>query len=73
MAITAREWAILDVLARNGGRVVARFELLESAWGESTDSASSSLEVLIARLRRKLGSDLIRTIRGEGYALGLEK
>ena len=47
----------------------SRFELLEGVWGEASESASGSLEVLIARLRKKLGADLIRTLRGEGYAL----
>lgn len=73
MAVTAREWAILEVLARRAGRLVPRSELLEGVWGEATDSASGSLEVLVARLRRKLGDDVIRTVRGEGYALGEER
>lgn len=73
MAVTAREWAILEVLARRDGRLVPRDELLESVWGQSSEAASSSLEVLVARLRRKLGSTVIRTVRGEGYALGSER
>lgn len=73
MAVTAREWAILEVLARRAGRLVPRSELLEGVWGEATASASGSLEVLVARLRRKLGDDVIRTVRGEGYALGDER
>lgn len=72
VAITAREWAILELLARRAGRVVARYDLLESVWGERSDTATSSMEVLIGRLRRKLGSDVIRTLRGEGYALAEE-
>lgn len=71
--VTAREWAILEVLGRRAGRLVPRDELLEGVWGEATESASGSLEVLIARLRRKLGSEVIRTVRGEGYALGDER
>lgn len=71
--VTAREWAILEVLARRNGRLVARADLLEGVWGEATDSAAGSLEVLVARLRRKLGSEVIRTVRGEGYALGDER
>lgn len=71
--VTAREWAILEVLARRSGRLVARADLLESVWGEATESAAGSLEVLVARLRRKLGAEVIRTVRGEGYALGDER
>ena len=43
---------------------------LEEVWGEAGDSQSASLEVLVARMRRKLGDGIIRTLRGEGYALG---
>jgi DNA-binding response OmpR family regulator len=68
--VTAREWSILELLAARAGRVVNRGEVLESVWGEVTDATSASLEVLIARIRRKLSSELIRTVRGEGYALG---
>lgn len=73
VAITSKEWVILEVLARRAGRVVSRSELLESAWGEASETASSSMEVLVSRLRRKLGADLIRTLRGEGYALAEER
>lgn len=67
--ITAREWAILEVLANRAGRVVARLDLLDSVWGNTDDASSKSLEVLIARLRKKLGPTVITTLRGEGYAL----
>lgn len=73
VAVTAREWAILEVLARHGGRVIDRDGLLESTWGEATPATSSSLDVLIGRLRSKLGADVIRTLRGVGYALGQER
>jgi two-component system, OmpR family, response regulator len=68
--ITAREWAILDCLARAAGRVVPRQELLERVWSRADAAAAASLEVLIGRIRRKLGSDVVRTLRGGGYALG---
>jgi two-component system, OmpR family, response regulator len=68
--ITAREWSILELLASGRGRVISRSELLDSVWGEITDASSASLDVLIGRIRRKLSSDLVRTIRGEGYAFG---
>jgi DNA-binding response OmpR family regulator len=69
VAVTAKEWAILNMLAQRAGRVISRADLLEGVWGSASATASSSLEVLIGRLRRKLGSDLIRTLRGEGYSL----
>lgn len=69
VAITAREWAILEMLARRSGRIVSRLDLLDGVWGDASEAASSSLEVLVGRLRRKLGAELIRKLRGEGYAL----
>lgn len=68
--VTPREWAILETLASRGERVVSRDTLLESIWGEATAGAASSLEVLIGRIRRKLGDDVVITLRGEGYRLG---
>ncbi|MET0391095.1 MAG: response regulator transcription factor [Polyangiales bacterium] len=67
--LTAREWVVLESLATRPGRVVPRAELLHQGWGEASSQAASSLEVLIGRIRRKLGTELIRTLRGEGYSL----
>lgn len=67
--LTPREWVILEALAARVGRVVARPTLLEEGWGESTEANAASLEVLIGRIRRKLGESVIRTVRGAGYAL----
>lgn len=69
VSLTAREWAILEILARRAGRTVAHVDLLEGVWGEVNETLSDTLTVLVGRLRRKLGSHLIRTFRGEGYAL----
>jgi len=68
--VTAREWAILQLLAARNGRLVHRSAILEGVWGEESEGASASLDVLVARIRRKLGADVVRTVRGEGYALG---
>lgn len=68
--LTAREWAIMELLSARRGRVVSRGEILEAVWGEATDAAAQSLDVMIARIRRKLGASAVRTLRGEGYALG---
>lgn len=69
VSLTAREWAILEALAQRRG-VVAPDSLLEVVWGDVSPSARGSLDVLLARIRRKLGPQIIRTLRGEGYALG---
>jgi DNA-binding response OmpR family regulator len=68
--ITAREWAVLDLLGAHRDRVLGRLEILESIWGDTGEAASASLDVIVARIRRKLGSGVVRTVRGEGYALG---
>jgi DNA-binding response OmpR family regulator len=71
--LTRRELDVLARLALGGGHVVARDDLLEEVWGEATAETAASLEVIVARLRRKLEHDgkgtLIRTVRGVGYAL----
>jgi len=73
--LTGREFAILEELARAKGRVLSRSSLLLSVWGKDDAAAAASLEVLIARLRRKLAAagapDAVRTMRGVGYALNL--
>lgn len=66
--LTAKEWSILDVLASARGRVVPRTRIIEEVWGDDA-SAAASLDVLMTRIRKKLGSDAVRTVRGEGYAL----
>lgn len=74
--ITRREWDILVVLAASNGRIVSYDDLLERAWGEVTDGARASLDVIISRLRRKLeeGAErsVFRTIRGQGYVMELD-
>lgn len=66
--LTAREWKIVEILTSRGGRVVQRSEILEMLWGDRTESSEASLEVLVGRIRKKLGLSFIRTVRGEGYA-----
>ena len=68
--LTAKELAIVEVLASRGGGVLTRERLIESVWGEISESAEASLEVLVARVRRKLGpgAAALRTHRGIGYS-----
>ena len=67
VALTAREFDIVALLAWADGRVIPRDEILEAVWGEATPSASASLEVLVTRIRRKLaptaGTEAVRTVR----------
>jgi two-component system, OmpR family, response regulator len=69
--LTSKELAIVEVLAARPGSILSRAHLIESVWGEETQSAAASLEVLIARIRRKLGpgAAALQTLRGVGYAL----
>lgn len=69
--LTQREWKIVELLSSRNGRVVPRAEILDAIWGDDTDANAASLEVIVGRIRRKLGMDLVRTVRGEGYAVGV--
>ena len=71
--LTAKEYALLEYLARQHGQVVSRSAIAEHVWDENFDSFSNLIEVYIQRLRRKIDDGcelkLIRTLRGEGYML----
>jgi DNA-binding response OmpR family regulator len=73
IALTAKEYALLEFLARNVNRVVGRSEIAEHVWDESFDPFSNLIEVYVNRLRRKLGEEdgtpLLQTRRGSGYVL----
>ena len=73
VAITRRELEVLERLAEGAGQAVSRDDLLQDVWGEATRETAASLEVMVARLRRKLerpgGSAVVRTVRGYGYAI----
>ena len=65
--LTAREWSLLEALASRAGRVVTRSELESLSQGFDGDASSNVLEVHVSNLRRKLGRDVIETVRGLGY------
>lgn len=65
--LTAREWALLEALVLRRGRIVARADLERLVLGLDADAASNALEVHVSSLRRKLGRELIETVRGLGY------
>jgi two-component system OmpR family response regulator len=67
--LTAREWAILDQLLRRPNAVVSKEQLEEALYSFDAEVESNAIEVHISRLRKKLGKDLITTIRGVGYRL----
>lgn len=67
--LTAKEWAILRVLATRSDRVHSKEALTHAVYGFDDDIGSNTLEVFISHLRRKLGRDSIQTLRGQGYRL----
>jgi two-component system OmpR family response regulator len=70
--LTAHEYRVLSYLMHHRGRVVPQAELVEHVYAQGFDRDSNTIEVFIARLRRKLGSDVIETARGLGYRIGEE-
>jgi DNA-binding response OmpR family regulator len=69
IALSPLEYRLLAHLLRNRGRVVSQHELDENVYGHGEDHDSNALEVLIGRVRRKLGAPLIETRRGFGYTV----
>jgi two-component system, OmpR family, copper resistance phosphate regulon response regulator CusR len=73
ISMTAKEYALVEYLARNAGRVVGRAEIAEHVWDEEFDPFSNLIEVYVNRLRRKLDAgsmkSLLHTRRGAGYIL----
>lgn len=65
--LTAREWAVLEALVLRAGRIVPKAELERLVMGFDAELASNALEVHVSALRRKLGRELIETVRGLGY------
>ena len=69
LKLTAFEWRVLSALTLRKEVVVERLDLLERVYEGDADVDSNSLEVIIGRLRRKIGADRIETVRGRGYRL----
>jgi two-component system, OmpR family, response regulator len=67
--LTSHEYRILAYLMHHRGRIVSRTELVEHIYDQDFDRDSNTIEVFIGRLRKKLGIDIIQTIRGLGYCL----
>ena len=72
--LTAKEYALLEYLARRAGQLVSRAEIAAHVWDESFEPFSNTIEVYVNRLRKKIDEQhpvkLIHTRRGEGYILG---
>jgi two-component system, OmpR family, copper resistance phosphate regulon response regulator CusR len=72
--LTAKEFSLLEFLVLNAGQVVNRAAITAHVWDENHDPFTNALEVLVARLRRKIDDDfnpkLLQTLRGSGYRFG---
>jgi len=67
--LTSLEYRLLSYLAHHKGKVVSRTELVEHLYEQDFDRDSNTIEVFVGRLRKKLDTDLIQTVRGLGYCL----
>jgi two-component system OmpR family response regulator len=67
--LTSLEFRLLSYLMMHKGRVVSRTELVEHLYDQDFDRDSNTIEVFVGRLRKKLGVDVLRTIRGLGYCI----
>ncbi|MGX1497939.1 response regulator transcription factor [Roseibium aggregatum] len=68
--LTSHEYRLLSYLLHHQGKVISRTELTEHLYDQDFDRDSNTVEVFVGRLRKKIGSDMIETIRGLGYRLG---
>ena len=67
--LTAQEYKLLSYLMHHKGKVVSRTELIEHIYDQDFDRDSNTIEVFVTRIRKKLGQEVISTIRGLGYSL----
>lgn len=68
--LSRREWALLSALLQSPGRVLSLEQLRDSLYGYSLDVESNAVNVHVHHLRRKLGTDIVETVRGVGFRLG---
>ncbi len=69
VALTPREFGLLEYLLRHPDRVVTKIEILDHVWDMAADVTPNAVEVYVGYLRRKLGRRLVETVRGVGYRL----
>src|SRR5690606_17973310 len=67
--LSSREFALAETFLRHPGQVLSREQLLSRVWGYDYDPGSNIVEVYVRYLRKKLGRDVIETVRGAGYRL----
>lgn len=70
VALTAREWVLLEAFVQRPGQLLSKAQLEERLYSFDTEIGSNTIEVHVSRLRKKLGRERIETVRGLGYRLG---
>jgi len=70
--LTSHEYRLLSYLMHHAGRIVSRAEIVEHLYDQDFDRDSNTIEVFVGRLRKKLGVDVIQTLRGLGYLIGAD-
>ena len=71
LSLTSHEYRVLSYLMHHPGEVISRSDLVEHIYAQDFDRDSNTVEVFIARLRKKLPPDMIETVRGLGYRLAV--
>ena len=69
LKLTSHEYRLLDYLMHHQDQIVSRTELIEHLYDQDFDRDSNTIEVFVGRLRKKLGVDVIETVRGQGYRM----
>jgi two-component system OmpR family response regulator len=69
IVLSTKEFALLEIFMRRPGQVLSRLDLIEHAWDFAYENRSNVVDVYIRRLRRKIGTDALETVRGAGYRL----
>lgn len=69
IALTAREYALVELLALHRGKLISRTMIYDHIFGEDDDSLSNLIDVHVSHIRKKLGADFIETRRGQGYII----
>ena len=67
--LTAREFSLLEVFLRHPGQVLSREQLLSRVWNYDFDPGTNIVDVYVGYLRRKIGGEVLQTVRGAGYRL----
>ena len=68
--LTAREYALVELLALHQGKLITRSVIYDQLFGDDDDTLSNVVEVHVSHIRKKLGKDFIQTRRGQGYQVG---